>query len=144
MLYLASGYEERVGEGFENRVTRWNPRKDVRVHKVHVRASCSTRMDVHGHGHVQEGTQCAVGSVGGRGKDIGAQSGMRAGVSTDVHVHASQGDARDVRAWERAREHGRRRMCAARHAWVREQGCWSARLCSGTIHPRAQSSPEIT
>ncbi|PKI40460.1 hypothetical protein CRG98_039152 [Punica granatum] len=31
MFYLASGYEERVGEEFESWVTRWNPRKDARV-----------------------------------------------------------------------------------------------------------------
>ncbi|PKI18300.1 hypothetical protein CRG98_049426 [Punica granatum] len=31
MFYLASGYEERVGEEFEIRVTQWNPRKDVQV-----------------------------------------------------------------------------------------------------------------
>ncbi|PKI66337.1 hypothetical protein CRG98_013299 [Punica granatum] len=30
MLYLASGYEERVGEVFESRVTRWSPWMDVR------------------------------------------------------------------------------------------------------------------
>ncbi|PKI39021.1 hypothetical protein CRG98_040587 [Punica granatum] len=31
MFYLVSGYEERVEEGFESRLTRWNPRKDVRT-----------------------------------------------------------------------------------------------------------------
>ncbi|OWM89275.1 hypothetical protein CDL15_Pgr022321 [Punica granatum] len=31
MLYLASGCKERVGEGFESRVTRLNTWKDVRV-----------------------------------------------------------------------------------------------------------------
>ncbi|OWM76864.1 hypothetical protein CDL15_Pgr019159 [Punica granatum] len=32
MFNLASGCQERVGEEFESRVTRWNSRKDVRVH----------------------------------------------------------------------------------------------------------------
>ncbi|PKI67439.1 hypothetical protein CRG98_012168 [Punica granatum] len=82
VFYLASGCEERVGEGFESRVTRWNPRKDVRVHKVHVRASYTARMDVRGHGHPREGAQRAVERTGRRGKD----TGVWASVSTDVRT----------------------------------------------------------
>ncbi|PKI73236.1 hypothetical protein CRG98_006371 [Punica granatum] len=41
MFYLASGCEERVREEFESRVTRWNPRKDVRVHG-HARSDVGT------------------------------------------------------------------------------------------------------
>ncbi|PKI50210.1 hypothetical protein CRG98_029393 [Punica granatum] len=39
VIYLAPRYEERVEEVFESRVTRWNPRMDVQVHRVDVRAS---------------------------------------------------------------------------------------------------------
>ncbi|PKI70605.1 hypothetical protein CRG98_009110 [Punica granatum] len=99
MFYLASGCKEKVEEGFESRVTQWNPRKYVRVHEMHVRASSRAQMDVREHGHAREGAQCAVGRAGGRSKDIGSRAlartcGRRG--HTDVHVHASQGDVRDV------------------------------------------------
>ncbi|OWM65553.1 hypothetical protein CDL15_Pgr023823 [Punica granatum] len=38
MFYLASGYEERVGEVFESRETRLNAWKGARVQRMHVRA----------------------------------------------------------------------------------------------------------
>ncbi|OWM69327.1 hypothetical protein CDL15_Pgr003928 [Punica granatum] len=74
MFYLASGCEERVGEGFESRVTQWNLRKDVRVHKVHVRVSCSTWMDVCGHGHALEGAQRVVRRASGRAGTVRTQA----------------------------------------------------------------------
>ncbi|OWM74323.1 hypothetical protein CDL15_Pgr013227 [Punica granatum] len=48
MLYLASGYEERVEEVFESRVTRLNPWKGVRVQGKHARMGWEARMDMHG------------------------------------------------------------------------------------------------
>ncbi|PKI59687.1 hypothetical protein CRG98_019920, partial [Punica granatum] len=36
VIYLASGYEERVGEVFESRVTPLNAWKDARVQRMHV------------------------------------------------------------------------------------------------------------
>ncbi|PKI59449.1 hypothetical protein CRG98_020208 [Punica granatum] len=36
MFYLASGYEERVREVFESRVTRLNAWKGARVQRMHV------------------------------------------------------------------------------------------------------------
>ncbi|PKI58349.1 hypothetical protein CRG98_021257 [Punica granatum] len=37
VIYLDSGYEERVGEVFESRVTRLNAWKDARVQRMHIR-----------------------------------------------------------------------------------------------------------
>ncbi|PKI64777.1 hypothetical protein CRG98_014846 [Punica granatum] len=42
MSYLVSGYEERVGEVFESRVTRLNAWKDARVQRRHVRGARCT------------------------------------------------------------------------------------------------------
>ncbi|PKI47623.1 hypothetical protein CRG98_031974 [Punica granatum] len=58
MFYPASGYKERVGEGFESRVTRWNPRKDVRV-QGHARSGeLGVRLDVHGQAQA-DARECA-------------------------------------------------------------------------------------
>ncbi|PKI34769.1 hypothetical protein CRG98_044836 [Punica granatum] len=43
MFYLASGYEERVGEVFESRETRLNAWKCARVQRMHVRARIGAR-----------------------------------------------------------------------------------------------------
>ncbi|PKI67612.1 hypothetical protein CRG98_011992 [Punica granatum] len=74
MEYIASGYKERVGEGFESRVTRWNPWKDVRVHGQHVRASWDARLDVHEHAQAREGAQ-AHGWTRGQAREVVVRAG---------------------------------------------------------------------
>ncbi|OWM76427.1 hypothetical protein CDL15_Pgr023970 [Punica granatum] len=46
MIYLASEYEERVGEVFESQVTRLNAWKGARVQRMHVRARMGAREDI--------------------------------------------------------------------------------------------------
>ncbi|PKI73124.1 hypothetical protein CRG98_006466 [Punica granatum] len=46
VIYLVSGYEERVGEVFESRVTRLNAWKGARVQGMHVRVRMGAREDV--------------------------------------------------------------------------------------------------
>ncbi|PKI67457.1 hypothetical protein CRG98_012041 [Punica granatum] len=77
VIYLASGYEERIGEVFESRVTRWNPRKDVRVHKVHVRASWARGWACTGVRNARAGPQAEARGAGDR---AGARLGAAAGV----------------------------------------------------------------
>ncbi|OWM82719.1 hypothetical protein CDL15_Pgr014207 [Punica granatum] len=59
MFYLASGYEERVGEVFESRVTRLNAWKSARVQRMHVRPgwACGSTSGVRaGHAGARQGT----------------------------------------------------------------------------------------
>ncbi|PKI38854.1 hypothetical protein CRG98_040754 [Punica granatum] len=58
MFYLASGYEERVGEVFESPVTRLNAWKRARVLRMHVRARKAARKDVWRAGRAR---WCAIG-----------------------------------------------------------------------------------
>ncbi|OWM73893.1 hypothetical protein CDL15_Pgr018953 [Punica granatum] len=67
MFYLALGCKERVEEEFENRVTRWNPQKDVWVHG-HARSNeLSPRLDVRGRASAQ--------GVGRRPKEASGEGG---------------------------------------------------------------------
>ncbi|OWM89859.1 hypothetical protein CDL15_Pgr014598 [Punica granatum] len=91
MFYLASGYGERVGEGFECWVTRWNPRKDVRVQGQHVRMSWDVRLDVHGHAQAWQRAQARGGARGCRQACAGDEHErklMNVGLTLDVDVHA--------------------------------------------------------
>ncbi|PKI38932.1 hypothetical protein CRG98_040704 [Punica granatum] len=57
MLYLASGYEERVGELFESRMTWLNAWKGAPVQRMHVRAKMGTRLRVHEHARAWQGVR---------------------------------------------------------------------------------------
>ncbi|PKI67482.1 hypothetical protein CRG98_012066 [Punica granatum] len=59
-------YLKSVGEVFESRVTRWNPRKDVPVHRVHVRVSWARGWARGRHAGAQAGAQQAHRRAGGR------------------------------------------------------------------------------
>ncbi|OWM73807.1 hypothetical protein CDL15_Pgr012370 [Punica granatum] len=75
MLYVASGYEERVGEGLECRVTQWDPWKDVRVHEQSVRVSWGADVGLRG-----------------SGRGAGWQAGVRALEQTSAREQASVRD----------------------------------------------------
>ncbi|PKI63424.1 hypothetical protein CRG98_016091 [Punica granatum] len=117
MLYLASGYKERVGEGFESWVTRLNSWKDVRVQGCSVRVSWvrgSAYAGVHGNN---------MGTGGQEGRQ-GAWA-QRAGEVTDVGADKQK------------------RACRLARASVTERQ--SARASNGcTVHPRARVEPETT
>ncbi|PKI62261.1 hypothetical protein CRG98_017341 [Punica granatum] len=118
MLYLASGYEERVGEGFESWVNRWDPWKDVRVQGQHVRVSCGADGDVRRRARARQNHRRTIGSAGRNGcrqACARTSTGGRMGVSVSV---------RDVRAgW----------MCMHMHACMQEgrPGCTGAGHGSG-------------
>ncbi|OWM77694.1 hypothetical protein CDL15_Pgr026425 [Punica granatum] len=67
MLYLDSGYEERVGEVFESQVTRLNTRKDVR-------GELGARLDVLGQAQARQGAQ-AHGQARGRARMCSGANG---------------------------------------------------------------------
>ncbi|PKI71781.1 hypothetical protein CRG98_007797 [Punica granatum] len=70
-IYLASGYEERVGEVFESRVTRLNAWKGARVQRMHVQARMGARLGVRDRGSsAREGAR-ARGNT--RGRVVGGQ-----------------------------------------------------------------------
>ncbi|PKI52602.1 hypothetical protein CRG98_027030 [Punica granatum] len=74
MFYQASGCEERVGEGFESRVTRWNPQKDVRV-QGHARSDeLGMRLGLHGRADAQAGARAEAWGTGERTGSRGAQA----------------------------------------------------------------------
>ncbi|OWM76621.1 hypothetical protein CDL15_Pgr009186 [Punica granatum] len=109
MFYLASGYEERVGEGFESRVTWWNPWKDVRVQGQHVRMGWDAQLNVHGCAQARQRAQ-ACGRARGQAC-VGDDHGWKlanVGLMLDVDVHAPT-----CMHGEIARAHGQ----AHEHAW---------------------------
>ncbi|OWM84585.1 hypothetical protein CDL15_Pgr014155 [Punica granatum] len=74
MFYLASGYEERVGEVFESRVTQLNAWKDIRVKGQHVPASLAsgwTCTGVHRRGGELRRTIEHAGRLAGRQRTSG-------------------------------------------------------------------------
>ncbi|PKI58477.1 hypothetical protein CRG98_021130, partial [Punica granatum] len=82
VIYLASGYEERVGEVFESRVTRLNAWKSAWVQGMHVWGARCTGSAVGMHGRRAR--------YAGRGQARG-RAGVRAG-------RAGVRGARSVRA----------------------------------------------
>ncbi|PKI53183.1 hypothetical protein CRG98_026424 [Punica granatum] len=62
VIYLASGYEERVGEVFESRVTRLNAWKGARVQRMHVRARMGERLGVREHARARQGVRRVTGT----------------------------------------------------------------------------------
>ncbi|PKI41451.1 hypothetical protein CRG98_038150 [Punica granatum] len=77
MFYLASGYEDRVGEVFESRVTRLNAWKGARVQRMHVRARMGAGAE---HWNARA---CALGCLAlerAHGRGSGARAWARTGV----------------------------------------------------------------
>ncbi|PKI73428.1 hypothetical protein CRG98_006198 [Punica granatum] len=79
VIYLVSGYEERVGEVFESQVTRLNAWKDARVQRMHIRVctdvGCAGRHPGRARGRRQASGQASmrpgvrVGRAGWRATD---------------------------------------------------------------------------
>ncbi|PKI54482.1 hypothetical protein CRG98_025124 [Punica granatum] len=82
VIYLASGYEERVGEVFESRVTRLNAWKDARVQRMHVwGARCmGSTAEVHSRSAGRAGVRGARG-MRGRARACAGVRAAGAGVS---------------------------------------------------------------
>ncbi|PKI49255.1 hypothetical protein CRG98_030364 [Punica granatum] len=57
-----SGYEERVGEVFESRVTRLNAWKGARVQRMHVRARMGAGLGVREHARARQGVRRGEGA----------------------------------------------------------------------------------
>ncbi|OWM87876.1 hypothetical protein CDL15_Pgr008322 [Punica granatum] len=121
MFYLASGYEERVGEVFESRVTQLNAWKDVQVQGQHVRASLA-------HGWTCTG----VHRPGRELKRMVEHAGRR------WHRQACA-DERGQARWSSTDV----RTCMRMHAGDgRHQAPGRTASDECTVHPRARSSPE--
>ncbi|PKI77706.1 hypothetical protein CRG98_001900 [Punica granatum] len=65
-FYLASGYEERVGEVFESRATRLNARKSARVKGMHIRGARRTGRAAGVNGR-RAGVRAGARAAGARG-----------------------------------------------------------------------------
>ncbi|PKI71849.1 hypothetical protein CRG98_007788 [Punica granatum] len=90
MLYLASGYEEGVGEGFESRMTRLTAWKGARVQRMHVRARMGAQLGAREHAQARRGLGAregarALGRCTGGHKDARGAAGRAAGGQRRVY-----------------------------------------------------------